>query len=44
MANVETTNITKVANVMKKHYINILREFEKTGHIEACKTNTLGFF
>ena len=43
MANVETAHITKVANVMKKYYANILTQFEKKGYIDKGKGNNFFF-
>ena len=35
MTNVDTTYITKVTNVLKKHYIKLANEYHSTGNINV---------
>ena len=45
MTNVETSHITKVTNVLKKHYKSALREFTKHGTITPISgSNANKFF
>ena len=43
MTNVETSHITKVANVLRKHYKKIMKEYQTVGHITVDVKNNKFF-
>ena len=39
MADVNTSHITKVMNILKKHYKILLKRFDRVGHVNVDKMN-----